>query len=444
MDLKKVNGWSLLFSMVVCLHVFILQPSSAKASEELDLNAESAILADAQTGEILYQKSAKTPLPAASMTKMMTEYLVMEAIANGEISWDTTTILSDYAYSIAENPSFAGVGLEANQEYTVRELFEAMAINSDNAATITLAELVAGSEGQFVNKMNQKAEEMGLPEYQFVNASGLDNLDLGENYPEGTDPSGVNLLSARSAALLAFHLIHDYPEILEISSMPQTEIDGELVLNWNYMLPHDTPLLQPFFYEGVDGLKTGFTDLAGYSFTGTADRSGNRLISVVMRTDSEGARFQETAKLLDYGFSNFKMTELFPEGYQKESMPAVPVAKGEESMVDVSLGGDFTLPIKSEQEGQYHVEYTIDSEKVNEDGSMVAPIEQGEVVGEAELVYAGETNDGNITGDPRTVPLVTDQAVEQSNWFQQFLGGIGNFFNDLYLLAVNGVKGIIA
>lgn len=148
----------------------------------------------------------------------MTEYLVLEAIETGQISWDTTTWISDYAYSISANNSFSGIGLKQNKNYTVRQLYEGMSIISDNATTIALAEMIAGSEGEFVKMMNAKGQELGLTDFEFVNSTGLPNSSLGENYPEGTDPNGDNLMSARSAALLAYHLINDYPEALDFSS----------------------------------------------------------------------------------------------------------------------------------------------------------------------------------------------------------------------------------
>src|SRR5699024_2963150 len=145
------------------------QPETIEAESTLDINAESAILVDADTGKILYAKNPDMVLPPASMTEMMTEYLVWEAIEDGSISWDTETKISDYAYSISSDEDFSGVGLYQDEKYTVRSLYEAMAINSDNATTIALAELIAGSEGEFVKLMNEKAEEMGLSDYEFVN-----------------------------------------------------------------------------------------------------------------------------------------------------------------------------------------------------------------------------------------------------------------------------------
>ena len=411
----------------------------------MDINAESAILVDATTGKILYAKNADTALPPASMTKMMTEYLVWEAIENGQISWDTTTMISDYAYSISANNSFSGVGLRQNRDYTVRELYEAMAINSDNATTIALAELIAGSEGEFVKLMNQKGEEMGLPDFKFVNSTGLENSDLGDNYPEGTDPNGVNLLSAKSAALLAYHIVNDYPEALEISRIPETEFDGQTIRNYNWMLPHDATYLEPFYYEGVDGLKTGYTELAEYCFTGTAIRNGERLISVVMKTGSEEERFQETAKLLDYGFNNFQQQELFPAGYQAKGESTLPVAKGKEDTVNVITNEAISIPVKANEEENYQLEFQFDESKLNEDGELVAPIKKGEVIGQATLVYDGEGDYGYITGEgAKTVDIVTEHAVEKANWFMLTLGAIGDFFTDLFTSAVDFVKGLFS
>src|SRR5699024_10214557 len=184
-----------LFAVFLIITAIIIQPFSAQSAEAFDLEAESAILVDAETGKVLYAKNADMALPPASMTKMMTEYLVWEAIESGAIDWDTTTQISDYAYEISADETFSGIGLTQSKDYTVKELYEALAVFSDNATTIALAELIAGSEGEFVKMMNDKAEEMGLPDYKFVNASGLDNESLGDNYPEGTDPDASNMLS---------------------------------------------------------------------------------------------------------------------------------------------------------------------------------------------------------------------------------------------------------
>ncbi|WP_068675928.1 D-alanyl-D-alanine carboxypeptidase family protein [Oceanobacillus sp. Castelsardo] len=432
---------SLFFILTVLLGIFTYQPNNTKAQASLGLEAESAILVDFDTGKVLYEKNADVTLPPASMTKMMTEYLVLEAIKEGKISWDTTTQISDYAYAISANTSLSGVGLEQNKQYTVKDLYQAMAINSDNATTIALAELVAGSESEFVKLMNKKAEDMGL-ESKFVNSSGLDNKDLGGNHPEGTSVEDLNLLTARSTAKLAYNLIKDFPEVLETSSIPQTTFDGQVIDNWNRMLPHEGVNFKQFYYEGVDGLKTGYTKSGGYNFTGTAVRNGKRLISVVMKTESEAQRFQQTSKLLDYGYNNFTTEELFPKGYQLEGQTSIPVSKGKEDAVEVSLAEGITLPIKGDEAEQYTIEYELDESKLNEDGELIAPIEKGAVIGKAKLVYKGENDYGYISDNQGSVPVVTEQAVEKANWFMLTIGAIGDFFANIFSSAVDWIKGL--
>jgi D-alanyl-D-alanine carboxypeptidase (penicillin-binding protein 5/6) len=433
------QGISFLLIALVVFASFVSGP--AVQAKELELEAKAAILVDAETGKVLYAKDPDTALPPASMTKMMTEYLVWEAIESGDIDWETTTQISDYPYSISADNTFSGVGLTQNKDYTVRQLYEAMAINSDNATTIALAELIAGSEGEFVKLMNKKGKEMGLPDFEFVNASGLDNESLGGNHPKGTDADGINMMSARSSALLAYHLVKDYPEALEISSMTEADFDDQKIRNWNYMLPHEASYLKQFAYEGVDGLKTGFTDRAGFNFTGTAERDDKRLISVVMNTDSEEARFNETAKLFDYGFNEFTMQEVFPEGYEKKDEPALPVAKGKVKDVKVAIKDAVKTPVKKGDEENYSLKYHIDKDKLNKDGKLKAPIKKGEKVGTAELVFDGDDYGYLTDKDKHTVELVAAEEVGKKNWFMLALGGIGSFFANLFTTIIDTIKG---
>lgn len=425
-----------LFTIAFVTLLLLLQSSVVKVeAKEVDTKAESAIIVDVNTGKILFAKDENESLPPASMTKMMTEYIVLEKINEGEIDWDTTTQISDYAYSISANNSFSGVGLRQNVDYTVLELYEAMAINSDNATTIALAELIAGSEGEFVKLMNEKAEELHLPDFKFVNSTGLDNESLDGNHPEGTKKDDTNLLSARSAALLAYHLVKDFPEdVLEISSIPETDFDGQTIQNWNWMLPHDATYLKQYYYEGVDGLKTGHTDLAGYTFTGTAKQKDRRLITVVMKTESEDERFKETAKLLDYGFNQFEVVELFKAGYQLQDTPSLPVIKGKEETVDIALKDGISIPIKKGTEDNFRIEYHLDEKVFNKDKELVAPIKKGDKVGTAELVFDGGEDFGYILDEEKkvSVDLVTTKDVEKKNWFLLMLGAIGQFFTNIF------------
>ncbi len=429
--------------MALLMGIFAVSVNPGHTYASVDVDAESAILVDAETGKILFEKEADLTLPPASMTKMMTEYLVMEAIEEGRISWDDTTKVSQYAYDISANPEFSGVGLRLDEEYTVRELYEAMAINSDNATTIALTELIAGSEGEFVQMMNEKAAEMGLPDYEFVNATGLNNSHLGDNHPEGTDPDATNMLSAKSAALLAYHLTNDYPEALEVSSKPTLEFSGQTVTNWNWMLPGmPGQNLKQFEYKGMDGLKTGYTELAKNTFTGTAERDGQRFISVVMKSETRASRFNETRKLLDYGFNQFTRQEIFPAGESIDNQSSLPVTKGKEDKVAIETSEALSTLVKNGEEEQYDIQFNIDEDLLDNEGNLVAPVEKGQKVGNATLVYNGEENYGNIISKSgQTVDIVTSAGVEKANWFMLTLGAIGEFFSDIFTGAVDMVKG---
>lgn len=422
---------TVIFTLLIAMVFFMIQPVATNA-QAFKTKAESAIIVDADTGIVLYAKNENEALPPASMTKMMTEYIVLEKIKNGELRWEDTTQISDFVFDISANKNFSGVGLRKDVDYTVRQLYEAMAINSDNATTIALAEMIAGTEGEFVKLMNQKAEELGLPDYKFVNSTGLDNASLNGRHPEGTKADDTNLMSARSAALLAYHLINDFPEALEISSTSKTEFDGHEIINWNWMLPHDAQYLKQFHYEGVDGIKTGHTELAGYTFTSTAQRDGKRLITVVMKTKSIEERFQETAKLLDYGFSQFEKVELFPKGYAEEEF-SLSVEKGKEESVKLELAEAIELPIMKGTEEDYTLQYAFNSEKLTENQTLVAPIEKGEKVGEAILVYGEEPYQPYITDPDKVVKvdIITSSEVKQKNIFARALDAIGSFFSNI-------------
>src|SRR5690625_3139649 len=181
--------------MILTISCLLFTPSIVDAA--IDTAAESAIIVDVDSGKILYAKDENEALPPASMTKMMTEYIVLEKVNDGELDWEDTTEISDYAYDLSADNRFSGIGLRKNVEYKVKDLYDAMAIYSDNATTVALAEMISGSEGEFVKLMNQKGEELGLPDFKFVNATGLDNDTLNGNHPEGTKAEDTNLLSAQ-------------------------------------------------------------------------------------------------------------------------------------------------------------------------------------------------------------------------------------------------------
>ncbi|MCF6139645.1 D-alanyl-D-alanine carboxypeptidase family protein [Pseudalkalibacillus berkeleyi] len=425
-------------------------PSKSYAAPNLQLEAESAILVDAETGKILFQKNADLLLPPASMTKMMTEYLVLEAIDKGKINWDTPVKISDRVHKVSQDSSLSNVWLrqDADPDYTIKELFEAAAIYSANGATMAIAETIAGSETHFVKMMNDKAKELGLKKYNFVNSTGLNNRDLKGNHPAG-GAEDMNMMSARDTAKLAYHLLKDYPEVLDTAKIPDKMFrkgtaDENHMINWNWMIP-DNPQGYGLSYEGVDGLKTGSTDLAGYSFTGTAQRNGVRLISVVMKADSYNARFEETRKLLDYGFNNFSKKEIVKADYEVKGKSSLPVIKGKEKKVAVQSTDALSVVIANGEEDKYKPKAVWSKKALNDKGELTAPVKKGDQVGTLKLEYSGKDDFGYITEEASkkaSSPIVAQADVEKANWFVLMMRGIGGFFGDIWTNVVDSIKGL--
>lgn len=269
---------------------------SFKLRPQSGTGTSAALLLDLSTGETLYAKNADKPLPPASMSKMMTEYLVLEQIKSGALKWEDKVEISAYAASAVGSK----VPLREGARVSVRDLLAAVAIQSANDAAIALAEHVAGSEEQFAAWMNHKADILDLSlKSQFINATGLSRKDMGTAAPSSL--KGEQRMTARDTARLAAKLLKDYPEILEYSNLPfyRMEYRGITLTSTNLML--QDKYRSTLYVKGMDGLKTGFTNEAGYCFTGTAVVNGKRYVSVVMGTSSSLKRFEETKKLLAFG-----------------------------------------------------------------------------------------------------------------------------------------------
>lgn len=261
-----------------------------------NINAKSAVLMNADTGEILYQKNEDVPLAAASMSKMMTQYLVLEQIEAGLLDWKEQVVIS----SRSVDSGGVKIDVELGDTLSVRDLFIATTVASANNAAVALAEHIAGSEEGFTKLMNEKAIEMDLSNAtHFVNATGLENEQLDDAETQ---------MSALDVATLSYHLLNDFPEVLEMTSLSRYQLnyDDMVLYSTNEMLE----TYSPFYFEGVDGLKTGFTDEAGYCFAGTAQHGDTRLISVVMGTEDDEQRFIETKTLLSFGFNKFQLPSL--------------------------------------------------------------------------------------------------------------------------------------
>ncbi len=403
------------------------------------IEAEAALLVDFETGQILYDQNADSQRGIASMTKMLVEYILFEEIEAGNLTWDTEVSISDYAHQVSQNYTLSNVPLRSDYTYTVQELYEALAIYSANGATIALAEEIEGSEQAFVDRMRQLVESWGIEEFELYNTTGLNNSSLFGNHYPGSDETAENIMSAKSMAIVAQKILEDYPEVLETSSIPTKVFregtpDAISMLNWNWML-------EGLSHErlDVDGLKTGTTEFAGATFTGTASSDGRRLISVVMGAGDgfadRGLRFDETSKLLDYGFNGFDHLTLIEADDSVDGIEPISVKNGVEDEVTIvsTESLSFYLP-KGTDTADIQYTFEPNEEFFNDQGQLEAPIDAGTVVGQ--LVVEDNDMLQFIDGDTeQVVPVATSQSVERAgfftiliNWVSDFFGGLRNRF----------------
>ena len=359
------------------------------SAEEMDLapNSKSAILMSYDTGEVLYEKNAEEALPPASMTKIMSMLLIMEAIDGGRISWDDMVVVSDHASSMGGSQVF----LQTGEKYSVRELVKGIAIASGNDAVVAMAEFVEGSEEAFVQKMNERASELGLEHSTFKNPHGLD-----------TDGHQV---SAKDMAVIARELI-SHEDILEFSSTYEDYLkknDGSSV--W---LVNTNKLVR--FYNGVDGLKTGYTSNAGYCLTATAKRENTRFITVVMGVENNNLRSSDTTNLLNYGFSNYVNKIVLSK---ENSLGKRKVEMGNKDYVDLVLTKDYTRLLKK-QDSLPNYNYFLDKEV------LVAPVKRGDIIAKLEV----KDENGQVINQ---LDVTVQEDIVELNFFEIWLKNINRF-----------------
>lgn len=434
----------LFIALLVVTSSLVIQPTAAN-DERIGIHVDGAILIDADSGKILYEENAEAPLGIASMTKMMTEYILFEAIESGQVTWDQEYNVTDYTYAISQDRRLSNVPLREDGTYTIKELYESLSIYSANASTIAIAETIAGTEKAFLKLMDEKAEELGLQDFKFVNSTGLNNSYLQGMHPEGTGENDENVMPAKSVAILAYRLLKDYPEVLDVTSIPKkvfregTE-DAINMDNWNFMLPGLV-----YEYPGVDGLKTGTTDFAGHCFTGTATRGDSRLIAVVMKAvDAKGegsykARFDATRALFDYGFSQFKEVEIVPAGYEFKEQQMIAVDKGKMKEVAIAVKEPVKMLVKSSEQDLYEPEFIIDESQLT-DEALTAPVSKDQVVGYVNVKKTEGVDYGFIEGDKHTSEVIAVAAVEKAGWFSLSMRAVGSFFSGLWDSAIGLFK----
>lgn len=366
--------------MLITLFAIVLFIPVVKAEDSLDLDSASAILIDASSGKVLYEKNSDEKLPMASMTKIMSMLLIMEQINNGTLNYTDKVIISKNASSMGGSQVF----LQEGEEYKVEDLLKCIAVSSANDAVVAMSEKISGSVQEFVTLMNEKAKSLGLANTNFANPHGLDN----ENHYS----------SARDMATLAKELLK-YPDILKYTSIYEdylTKPDGSQI--W---LVNTNRLVR--FYDGVDGLKTGFTTDAGYCLTATAKKNELRLISVVMKSSTADNRSKDTATLLTYGFNSFKNNVIYSKD---KELGEVLVEKGKLDKIKVYLKEDATeLLGVIEKAKDYSFHINVDKIK--------APLTKNSIVGTAQII----DNEGNIIDEK---DVIIKEDVVKASFFDYF------------------------
>lgn len=361
--------------------IFMFVPITIKA-ETVDLapNATSAIIIEASTGTVIYNKNEHEKLAPASMTKMMGLLLIMEQIEKGNLKWDEKVMASATASSMGGSQIF----LETGEQMTVEELVKGISIASGNDAMVAMAERIAGTEEAFVELMNKKASELGLKNTNFKNCTGLD----AENHYS----------SANDMALIAKELVkHD--KILEFSGTYEDYIrEGT---DKSFWLVNTNKLVR--FYQGVDGLKTGYTTTAGYCLTATAKKDGMRIITVVMNEPDSTTRNSETTAMLDYGFNMYGMEQLLNKD---NVLGKIKVDLGEKEYVEVVPKEEINI-LNNKNSNKRNVTYNVELNNVK------APIAVGETVGKINVIENNKT----IT----TVDVTVKEDIDKANIFISYL-----------------------
>ena len=360
---------SLLLS-VLMLSAAVPQAGAAPAAEAgLNLSCTSAVLMEKETGAFLLEENAHEKLEPASVTKIMTLLLVMEAVDSGQLSKDDPVTVSAYAAGMGGSQVY----LEEGEQMSVSEMLKCVTVVSGNDCAVALAERLAGSEGAFVAQMNQRAQELGMADTTFLNCTGL--------------PAQGHVTSAHDIALMSRELILNHPKIRDYTTIWMDSIrDG------SFGLTNTNRLVR--FYQGTTGLKTGFTSSAQYCMSATAERGGMELIAVVMKSPSTNQRFDDAKSLLDYGFANYTLVPVYPE------VPLAPidVLLGAQPQVQPQPERDCRLLVRKGEETQVTTRLSL-AENVE------APVERGQILGKLEVYVGGTLRD--------TIPILSSQPVDR-------------------------------
>ena len=349
------------------------------------VDAAAAVLMEKETGAILYEQNAHDKLEPASVTKVMTLLLVLDAIDDGRLALDDMVTVSAHAASMGGSQVY----LKEGEQMSVDDMLKAVAVVSGNDAAVALAEHLAGSEEGFVEQMNQRAAELGMADTCFVNCTGL--------------PAAGHLTSAHDIAVMSRALIQ-HPKIRDYTTIWMDSIRGG-----QFQLANTNKLVR--FYEGATGLKTGSTDAAGYCLSATAERDGMELIAVVLKAKTSEQRFESAKSLLNFGFANYTLTDVYPG----QALPPVYVLLGEQDTVQPVLAQSSRILVDKAQLNDVTSELRLCE-------NVEAPVEQGQVLGTITAYFNGKSYG--------TLDLVATCSVERDPWLYR-LDRIQKFFDNL-------------
>lgn len=341
-----------------------------------ETKAEFAILVDSDTNEVLFEKNSDMLMPPSSMSKLMTTYMVFEALKSGTLKLDDHFSVSENAWRKAGSKMF----LHVNDQVTVENLLKGIIVQSGNDACIVIAEGMSGSEESFATSMNQKARTIGLTNSHFKNSTGW--------------PDSEHLMSSRDLSILARRLIKDFPEYYHYFSEHDFTYNNIKQENRNMLLSRNI---------GVDGLKTGHTEVAGYGITASAKKNDRRLILVVNGLKGTVERARESEKLFQYGFLNFTNLNL----YQKDEIIEIAdVWLGDKKIIPLKVDSNivFTLPKNSQRKPVVSIEYN---------SPLIAPIQSGQIIGKLNIAIE--------TMEPISYNLIAGESSKALNGFDRFI-----------------------
>lgn len=372
------------------LFIMLFSVTTVVNADEVDLakNAKSAILIEASTGEIMWEKNAHEKLAPASMTKMMSMLLVVESINKGNLKWDQMITVSENASKMGGSQ----ILLETGEQMSVEDLFKGVAVASGNDAVVALGEAIGGSEEMFVKMMNDRAKELGLTETNFKNPHGLDE----ENHYS----------SAHDMAMIGKELVK-HKKVLEYTGIYEDYLrKGTPKEFW---LVNTNKLVR--FFKGVDGLKTGYTGTAGYCLTATIEKDGMRLISVVMGEPEATTRNSETTGLINYGFSMYSLEKMLTTN---SDLGKAKVYQGENEYVTLQPLKDVSI-LNNKNKDKRNVTYTLDIKTIK------APVKKGEIVGKLNIIENGKIID--------KIDITVKENVKKANLIKMYLRNLKNILS---------------